>query len=68
MLLADSQPPSSLDLPTEKAQFFADAQMLATGLIAGNKTYNSVAPLLNMWAAFTPSGESGIGWGGVPKK
>ncbi|KAI5831700.1 hypothetical protein K523DRAFT_409564 [Schizophyllum commune Tattone D] len=54
-------------LPTEKAQFFADAQMLATGLIAGNKTYNSVAPLLNMWAAFTPSGESGIGWGGVAK-
>ncbi|KAL1718683.1 IgA peptidase M64-domain-containing protein [Schizophyllum commune] len=54
-------------LPSEKAQFFADAQMLAQGLIAGNKTYNSVAPLLNMWAAFTPSGESGIGWGGVPK-
>ncbi|KAI5896267.1 uncharacterized protein SCHCODRAFT_02614398 [Schizophyllum commune H4-8] len=54
-------------LPTEKAQFFADAEMLAQGLVAGNKTYNSVAPLLNMWAAFTPSGESGIGWGGVPK-
>ncbi|TRM62161.1 IgA peptidase M64-domain-containing protein [Schizophyllum amplum] len=54
-------------LASEKAAFFGDAMMLAEGLVAGNKTYGSVEPLLNMWAAFTASAESGIGWGGVPK-
>lgn len=40
----------------EKSKFFADAQVLADDL-ANNQTFTSVKPLLNFWAAFTPSNE-----------
>ncbi|GBE85076.1 hypothetical protein SCP_0702620 [Sparassis crispa] len=50
----------------EKDQFIADATRLAMD-ISNNHTFNTVKPLLNFWAAFSPSNESGIGTGGVPK-
>ncbi|EMD39663.1 hypothetical protein CERSUDRAFT_111969 [Gelatoporia subvermispora B] len=50
----------------EKAKFLKDAMRLATD-ISGNQTFDTVKPLLNFWAAFTPSNESGIGVGGKPK-
>ncbi|KAL0059217.1 hypothetical protein AAF712_014063 [Marasmius tenuissimus] len=54
-------------LPEEKEKFLRDAQYLADD-ISGNQTFNTVKPLMNFWAAFTPSKESGIGIGGHPKK
>ncbi|GJE91910.1 IgA peptidase M64-domain-containing protein [Phanerochaete sordida] len=50
----------------EHAKFLQDAQRLADD-ISYNQTFNTVKPLLNFWAAFTPSKESGIGVGGKPK-
>ncbi|KAI0351405.1 hypothetical protein OH77DRAFT_1429702 [Trametes cingulata] len=50
----------------EKDKFIDDAMRLAKD-ISGNQTFYTVKPLLNFWAAFTPSRESGIGSGGVPK-
>ncbi|KAI0754585.1 IgA peptidase M64-domain-containing protein [Daedaleopsis nitida] len=50
----------------EKDKFVEDALRLAKD-ISGNQTYYTVKPLLNFWAAFTPSQESGIGVGGKPK-
>ncbi|KAF8143807.1 IgA peptidase M64-domain-containing protein [Mycena galopus ATCC 62051] len=53
-------------LQEEKGKFFADAARLAED-ISGNQTFNTVKPLMNFWAAFTPSKESGVGVGGKPK-
>ncbi|KAH9950639.1 IgA peptidase M64-domain-containing protein [Amylocystis lapponica] len=50
----------------EKGKFLEDAKRLATD-ISGNQTFNTVKPLMNFWAAFTSSNESGIGAGGSPK-
>ncbi|RPD56113.1 hypothetical protein L226DRAFT_509855 [Lentinus tigrinus ALCF2SS1-7] len=50
----------------EKAKFIEDARRLAED-ISGNQTFYTVKPLLNFWAAFTPSKESGIGTGGNTK-
>ncbi|KAI0927498.1 hypothetical protein AcV5_008025 [Taiwanofungus camphoratus] len=50
----------------ERGKFIADANRLAMD-ISGNQTFNTVKPLLNFWAAFVPSNESGIGTGGQPK-
>ncbi|KAI0075088.1 hypothetical protein K474DRAFT_1600448 [Panus rudis PR-1116 ss-1] len=50
----------------EKNKFIDDATRLAED-ISNNQTFNTVRPLLNFWAAFTPSNESGIGIGGKPK-
>ncbi|KIY52404.1 hypothetical protein FISHEDRAFT_63788 [Fistulina hepatica ATCC 64428] len=50
----------------ERSKFFEDAQRL-TAEIAINQTFYPVQPLLNFWAAFTPSAESGVGVLGVPK-
>ncbi|KAF9651658.1 hypothetical protein BDM02DRAFT_3154243 [Thelephora ganbajun] len=41
---------------SEKSKFFDDAARLA-GEIAQNQTFYTVKPLLNFWAAFTPSVE-----------
>ncbi|KAI0315587.1 IgA peptidase M64-domain-containing protein [Amylostereum chailletii] len=53
-------------LAEERAKFIQDVVGLV-GEISGNQTFHTVAPLLNFWAAFTPSKESGVGVGGVPK-
>lgn len=50
----------------EHEKFLVDAARLAAD-ISGNQTFSTVKPLLNFWAAFSPSRESGIGKGGVPK-
>ncbi|KAG7088792.1 hypothetical protein E1B28_012756 [Marasmius oreades] len=44
----------------EKAKFIDDARYLAEEL-STNQTFNTVKPLMNFWAAFVPSRESGIG-------
>ncbi|GLB38192.1 putative igA Peptidase M64 [Lyophyllum shimeji] len=53
-------------LPAERDKFLEDAARLA-GDISANQTFATVRPLLNFWAAFSPSKESGIGVGGQPK-
>ncbi|KAJ7505730.1 IgA peptidase M64-domain-containing protein [Mycena galericulata] len=53
-------------LPEEQGKFIVDAMRLAND-ISGNQTFNTVKPLMNFWAAFTPSKESGVGAGGQPK-
>lgn len=71
------------DTLDEKPKFLADASRLADD-ISKNQTFYTVRPLLNIWAAFTPSVEvinylpahimftyktqSGIGVGGLSKK
>ncbi|EJF60979.1 IgA peptidase M64-domain-containing protein [Dichomitus squalens] len=50
----------------EKDKFLDDAFRLAED-ISGNQTFYTVKPLLNFWAAFVPSKESGVGVGGEPK-
>ncbi|PCH40428.1 hypothetical protein WOLCODRAFT_150474 [Wolfiporia cocos MD-104 SS10] len=50
----------------EKDKFLADAERLALD-ISQNQTFNTVKPLLNFWAAFSPSNESGVGTNGKPK-
>ncbi|KAF8170940.1 IgA peptidase M64-domain-containing protein [Pholiota molesta] len=52
--------------PEEYKKFVSDALRLAED-VTKNQTFNTVQPLLNFWAAFSPSKESGIGVGGVPK-
>ncbi|KAI0682809.1 IgA peptidase M64-domain-containing protein [Cytidiella melzeri] len=52
--------------PEEYPKFIQDAQRLAEH-ISYNHTFNTVKPLLNFWAAFTPSKDSGIGVEGKPK-
>ncbi|KAI5829045.1 hypothetical protein K523DRAFT_373203 [Schizophyllum commune Tattone D] len=48
----------------EKDKFFDDATWLSEDITA-NVTFNTVKPLLNFWAAFTASNESGIGTNGT---
>ncbi|KAF9485828.1 hypothetical protein BDN70DRAFT_870717 [Pholiota conissans] len=50
----------------ERTKFVADALRLAED-VTKNQTFHTVQPLMNFWAAFSPSKESGIGVGGVPK-
>ncbi|KAJ3853585.1 IgA peptidase M64-domain-containing protein [Lentinula lateritia] len=54
-------------LSEEKSKFMQDALRLAED-VSGNHTFNTVKPLMNFWAAFTASEESGVGTGGKPKK
>ncbi|KAJ2933385.1 hypothetical protein H1R20_g3718, partial [Candolleomyces eurysporus] len=53
-------------LASEQTKFLEDARRLAED-VTRNQTFYAVKPLLNFWAAFSPSNESGIGVGGVPK-
>ncbi|KAJ7062372.1 IgA peptidase M64-domain-containing protein [Mycena amicta] len=53
-------------LAEERDKFIEDAMRLADD-ISGNQTFDTVKPLMNFWAAFTPSKESGVGVGGKPK-
>ncbi|PFH54049.1 hypothetical protein AMATHDRAFT_73063 [Amanita thiersii Skay4041] len=50
----------------ERQKFLDDSLRLAED-ISGNQTFYTVKPLMNFWAAFAPSNESGIGSGGKPK-
>ncbi|VDB91819.1 unnamed protein product [Peniophora sp. CBMAI 1063] len=52
-------------VPEEEGQFFDDVRFLVEA-IARNQTFYTVAPLLNFWAAYTPSKESGVGSHGTP--
>lgn len=45
-----------IDLPEEHSKFIEDSKRLAED-ISGNQTFNTVKPLLNFWAAFSPSKE-----------
>ncbi|PPQ67716.1 hypothetical protein CVT25_009322 [Psilocybe cyanescens] len=47
-------------LPQERQKFIDDALRLAVD-VSKNQTFNTVQPLLNFWAAFSPSNETGIG-------
>ena len=47
---------NATDVQEEKQRFINDAYALALE-ITGNQTFNTVKPLLNIWAAFSPSGE-----------
>ncbi|KAI1650986.1 IgA peptidase M64-domain-containing protein [Daldinia loculata] len=49
----------------EKDKFFADALFLANNITDG-QTFFDVLPVLNFWAGFSPSNESGVGTGGKP--
>ncbi|KAF3055261.1 hypothetical protein GL218_07476 [Daldinia childiae] len=49
----------------EKDKFFADALFLANNITDG-QTFVDVLPVLNFWAGFSPSNESGVGTGGKP--
>ncbi|KAF8631042.1 hypothetical protein AX15_002650 [Amanita polypyramis BW_CC] len=51
---------------SEHSKFLEDSMRLAED-ISGNQTFNAVKPLMNFWAVFSPSRESGIGVGGKPK-
>ncbi|KIK69982.1 hypothetical protein GYMLUDRAFT_34387 [Collybiopsis luxurians FD-317 M1] len=51
----------------ERDKFIKDAYRLAKD-VSGNQTFNTVKPLMNFWAAFTASEESGVGTGGKPNK
>ncbi|KAJ7465162.1 IgA peptidase M64-domain-containing protein [Mycena latifolia] len=53
-------------LQEERDKFIEDAIRLAND-VSSNQTFNTVKPLMNFWAAFTPSNESGVGVGGTPK-
>ncbi|ETW82139.1 hypothetical protein HETIRDRAFT_61336 [Heterobasidion irregulare TC 32-1] len=53
-------------LASEQDKFIKDVTRLVSE-ISKNQTFHTVAPLLNFWAAFTPSNESGVGVGGIPK-
>ncbi|PVF99488.1 hypothetical protein CPB86DRAFT_756598 [Serendipita vermifera] len=50
----------------EKQKFLQDAERLAKD-ISANQTFATVRPLLNIWAAFTPSEDSGITTADAPK-
>jgi len=45
-----------LDIESERSKFFDDATRLVEE-ISQNQTFYTVKPLLNFWAAFTPSAE-----------
>jgi hypothetical protein len=42
------------DLPEEREKFVSDALRIAED-VSKNQTFNTVQPLLNFWAAFSPS-------------
>ena len=44
------------DLQEEREKFVSDALRLAED-VSKNQTFNTVQPLLNFWAAFSPSKE-----------
>ncbi|KAF9524098.1 IgA peptidase M64-domain-containing protein [Crepidotus variabilis] len=48
-------------LQSERDKFVSDVTRLAED-ISQNQTFNTVQPLMNFWAAFTPSNQSGIGF------
>ncbi|KAJ3395687.1 hypothetical protein HDU92_005153 [Lobulomyces angularis] len=50
----------------EKSKFFDDIKRLTKDMWTG-VTFRSVKPLMNVWAVFKPSVESGIGVSGKPK-
>lgn len=50
----------------EQAKFFDDIQRLTDEMFTGD-TFAQYLPLFNVWAAFLPSQDSGIGVGGTPK-
>lgn len=50
----------------ERASFIEDMTRLSTEMFEG-ETFLSWLPLINVWAVFVPSAESGIGSGGKPK-
>ncbi|KIJ62676.1 hypothetical protein HYDPIDRAFT_30269 [Hydnomerulius pinastri MD-312] len=52
--------------PNERQKFLDDATRLAQDMSA-NQTFFTVKPLLNFWAVYTPSRESGVGVGGKAK-
>ncbi|TYZ68751.1 hypothetical protein PybrP1_001087, partial [[Pythium] brassicae (nom. inval.)] len=49
---------------SEQAQFFADIQRLTNEMFTGD-TFAQYLPLFNIWAAFVPSVQSGIGVDGT---
>lgn len=49
----------------EKDKFITDAQFITDNITVGH-TFVDVFPLLNFWAGFSPSVESGVGTGGKP--
>ncbi|KAH9906054.1 IgA peptidase M64-domain-containing protein [Xylariomycetidae sp. FL2044] len=49
----------------ERDKFFEDAMFLATNVTSG-QTFADVLPMMNFWAGFSPSAESGVGVGGQP--
>ncbi|KAJ0393127.1 hypothetical protein P43SY_003672 [Pythium insidiosum] len=51
---------------SEKDKFFGDIQRLTNDMFTGD-TFTQYLPLFNIWAAFVPSVDSGIGVGGRPK-
>lgn len=51
---------------SEESKFFDDIQRLTDEMFTGD-TFAQYLPLFNVWAAFLPSNESGIGVGGEPK-
>ncbi|KAG0704847.1 IgA peptidase M64-domain-containing protein [Suillus ampliporus] len=51
----------------ERDKFLEDAMRLVTDLSA-NQTFATVKPLLNFWAVFSPSQESGVGVDGKAKR
>ena len=44
------------DVADERDKFIEDARRLAKD-VSSNQTFNTVQPLLNFWAAFSPSKE-----------
>jgi len=56
----------TLDTESERSKFFDDANRLV-GEISQNQTFYTVKPLLNFWAAFTPSTEVSIGGPNTPQ-
>lgn len=55
------------DTTSERDKFLHDAQSLADTLLSPGGAFAPVRDLLNFWAVFIPSEESGIGTHGVPK-
>jgi IgA Peptidase M64 len=45
-----------VDVANEREKFIEDARRLAED-VSTNQTFNTVQPLLNFWAAFSPSKE-----------
>lgn len=50
---------SCIDTTEEYDKFIEDATRLAQD-VSGNQTFHTVKPLLNFWAAFSPSKEVGL--------